>query len=144
MKSSRTRRSPRGGFTLIEVLLVLAILVIIASLAVMAYGPARRKAKNDAARSQIGAFGSAIDLYNLSLDEYPMTLDALRVAPADLPDPAKWDGPYLTKEIPLDPWGQEYRYIVPGNHNPDSYDLWSVGPDGVDNTDDDITNWGLE
>ena len=64
-----------------------------------------RKAKIEAARSQIGAFGSAIDLYRLTLDQYPPSLDALRVAPADLPDPTKWDGPYLAKEIPPDPWG---------------------------------------
>jgi len=137
MTRSRPRRSPRGGFTLIEVLLVLAILVIIASLAVMAYGPARRKAKIDAAKSQIGAFGSAIDLYNLTLDQYPAALEDLRTS-GNLADPSKWDGPYLDKEIPLDPWSQEYRYVTPGNRNPDSYDLWSVGPDGVDNTDDDI------
>lgn len=139
MTRFQPRRRRRGGFTLIEVLLVLAILVIIASLAVMAYGPARRKAKADAARSQIGAFGSAIDLYNLSLDQYPPNLEALLAPPTDLPDTSKWDGPYLDKtKIPLDPWNQEYRYVTPGNVNPDSYDLWSVGPDGVDNTDDDI------
>ena len=97
-----------------------------------------RKAKIEAARSQIGAFGSAIDLYRLTLDQYPPSLDALRVAPADLPDPTKWDGPYLAKEIPPDPWGREYKYIAPGRRNPDSYDLWSAGPDGVDNTKDDI------
>jgi len=136
MKSSRTRW--RGGFTLIEVLLVLAILVIIASLAVMAYGPARRKAKNDAALSQMGAFASAIDLYNLTVDQYPPDLQSLRVPPTDLADPTKWDGPYLAKDVPLDPWGYEYQYVVGGNRNPDSYDLWSVGPDGVNNTDDDV------
>ena len=138
MKTLRTRRSPRSGFTLIEVLLVLAILVIIASLAVMAYGPARKKAKVDAALSQIGALGSAIELYNHCLDQYPPDLQALRVAPTDLPDPAKWDGPYLAKDIPMDPWGWEYKYVAPGLRNTDSYDLWSVGPDGVDNTNDDI------
>lgn len=138
MRHLQPRRRRRGGFTLIEVLLVLAILVIIASLAVMAYGPARRKAKKDAAISQIGLLDTAIETYNQCLSQYPPTLDALRAAPTDLPDPSKWDGPYLGKEIPLDPWGQEYRYVTPGNLNPDSFDLWSVGPDGVDNTDDDI------
>jgi general secretion pathway protein G len=135
------RRRTRGGFTLIEVLLVLAILVIIASLAVVNILPAQRKAKIDSARTQVGAFESAIDLYNLSVDAFPPNLDALRIAPAGLANPAKWDGPYLKKDIPLDPWGQEFKYQVPGVRNPESYDVWSSGPDGVDGNDDDIGNW---
>lgn len=99
----------------------------------------RQKAKRDAARSQIGAFQSGIDLYQLSLETYPPNLEALRVAPTSLPDPAKWDGPFLIKEIPLDPWGNEYRYAFPGKRNPETYDLWSAGPDGKDNTGDDIS-----
>jgi general secretion pathway protein G len=138
MRRPQARGRRRGGFTLIEVLLVLAILVIIASLAVMAYGPARKKAKKDAALSQIGLLNSAIELYNQCLDQYPTKLEDLRVCPTDLPDPSKWEGPYLGKDVPKDPWGYDYQYVVGGPRNPTSYDLWSLGPDGVNNTDDDI------
>jgi general secretion pathway protein G len=65
----------------------------------------------------------------------------LRAAPSDLANPAKWDGPYLDKTVPADPWGKPYQYASPGTHNADGYDVWSNGPDGVSGTDDDIGNW---
>ncbi len=142
----RARRR-RGGFTLIEVLLVLVILVVLASLAVMAYGPVQRRANIDAARSQIGLFQTPLDMYQLSIGVYPTTgqgLDALRSPPPDLANPAKWDGPYLDSPVPLDPWGFPYQYACPGTYNPDKYDVWSVGPDGASGTEDDIGNWTRE
>ena len=146
MTASHSRRR-RGGFTLIEVLLVLVILVILASLAVTAYGPIQRKAKIKAATSQINLFKSALGLYQLDIGEYPTSsqgLAALRAAPADLVKPEKWDGVYLETDVPLDQWDNPFQYESPGTHNPDSYDLWSAGPDGTDGTEDDITNWSLE
>jgi general secretion pathway protein G len=53
----------------------------------------------------------------------------------------KWNGPYREKAVPSDPWGRQYQYASPGRHNTDSYDVWSLGPDGADGTDDDIGNW---
>ncbi len=138
---------PRHALTLIEVLLVLAILVIIASLAVTAYGPMQRKAYIRAAEAQIKAFKTPLQAYYLDLNCYPTTqqgLDALRNPPGDLPNPAKWNGPYLDSEVPLDPWGRPYQYECPGRYNPDSYDLWSLGPDGQSGTDDDIGNWMVQ
>ena len=127
------------GFTLIEVLLVLVILVVLASLAVVAYGPIQRRYKIDAAKTQIGFFKVSLGTYSNLVGSYPSTaagLQALRTPPADLPDPTKWDGPYIDREIPLDPWGHPYQYACPGNHNPTEFDVWTVAPDGHE-----IGNW---
>jgi general secretion pathway protein G len=142
MKRYRTRR--RGGFTLIEVLLVLIILVIIMGLAAGSYFGQRRAAQVNAARAQIGLFETPLETYNLDMNMYPTTnqgLEALRMPPADLMNAGMWNGPYLNKEIPLDPWGRPYYYACPGRYNPNGYDVWSSGPDMVDGTDDDIGNW---
>ena len=136
--SSRRNR----GFTLIEVLLVLVILVVLASLAVVAYGPVQRRYKVDAAKAQIGLFKSAVGTYQNLIGSYPTTaagLQALRTAPADLQDPAKWDGPYLETDVPLDPWGKPYQYASPGIHNPDGFDVWTITPDNQE-----IGNWTEE
>ncbi|MFZ1935995.1 MAG: type II secretion system major pseudopilin GspG [Thermoguttaceae bacterium] len=143
MMRSRSRRQP-GGFTLIEVLLVLTILVILASFAVVQFTGVQRGAKLQAAQTQVGLIETAIQTYEASVNSYPSNLQALRVQPADLPDPTKWAGPYLYHDIPLDPWGHPYQYACPGRHNPDSFDVWSLGPDGADGTPDDIGNWTKE
>ncbi len=143
MMRYRTARR-RRGFTLIEVLLVLAILVIIASLAVTAYGPMQRRAYMRAAETQIKAFKTPLQAYLLDMNAFPTTqqgLEALRNPPGDLANPSKWNGPYLDSDVPLDPWDRPYQYESPGKYDPEGYDVWSLGPDGVDGTDDDIGNW---
>ena len=140
--SRRLRR--RRGLTLIEVLLVLVILVIIASLAVVAYGPIQRSAFIKAADAQIKAFKTPLQAFRLDLGDFPGTsqgLQALRELPSDLTAPEKWNGPYLDSQVPLDPWGNDYRYENPGKHQADWPDIWSDGPDGTDGTEDDIGNW---
>jgi general secretion pathway protein G len=146
MIRSRHRRQ-RSGFTLIEVLLVLVILVILASFAAVQFTGVRRRANISAAATQVGLLKSALRQYEFSINSCPTTaqgLAALRNAPADLLNPAKWDGPYLESEVPLDPWDHPYQYASPGTHNPDGYDVWSDGPDGANGTEDDIGNWNLE
>jgi len=136
-------RTTRKGLTLIEVLIVLTILLIIASLAVTNLIAVQRRAYINAARTQIKAFKQPLHAYYLDFNEYPPSLDALITPPADLADPTKWNGPYLDAQaVPLDPWGREYQYLYPGQYNTDKPDIWSMGPDGVDGTEDDITNWG--
>lgn len=141
----RMRVRRRRGFTLIEVLLVLVILVVIVSLGVTSYSNAQKRAYINAAKSQIGLLEEQLDMYQLDVRNYPTTeqgLAALISPPADLPNPDRWGGSYLKKNaIPLDPWDNEYRYESPGKYNTTTYDLWSPGPDGADNTDDDIGNW---
>jgi len=134
-------RSPnrRRGFTLVEVLQVLMILVFMASLAVMAYGPIQRQWKVSGAKTQIGALKSAIELYQLSVGSFPTTLNDLRQQPSGLANPTKWTGPYLDNDVPLDPWDHPYQYACPGTHHPESYDVWSLGPqDGVQG---EVGNW---
>ncbi len=136
-------RPPRGGFTLIEVLLVLVILVTLASLAVTAYDGIRKRANIDAATVQIDLFKNQLTLYRHSVRDYPETdqgLEALRNPPANLGD-LPWDGPYMEGAVPVDPWGNPYQYEKPGRYNTESYDLWSFGPDKDDGTEDDIGNW---
>jgi general secretion pathway protein G len=142
MRSIRHRR--RRGFTLMEVLLVLVILAILGSLAALSYEAMSRRANKKAAESQIGLFQTPLQMYQMAVGSFPTTtqgLDALRAAPSDLANPAKWDGPYLDKTVPADPWGKAYQYASPGTHNADGYDVWSCGPDLVSGTDDDIGNW---
>ncbi len=143
-RQPKQRRSRRRGFTLVEVLLVLVILVVIASLAVTAYGPVQKQAKEKAARVDIGVFESALGLYELNIGDPPDTdqgLEALREAPSDLNDPDDWAGPYLKKAVPDDPWGNTYQYEYPGTHDETRPDIWSMGDDKVDGTEDDIGNW---
>jgi general secretion pathway protein G len=139
-----TRSSRRRGFTLIEVMLVMTIIVIMASFAVMAYGPIQRRAYVNQAKIQVQAFKDAIDRFNLDVGFYPSDLQDLRNPPSGMNNPAKWDGPYLGTEIPADPWGRYYQYVAPGKRNPDSFDVWSMGPDGNDNTADDVGNWTMQ
>lgn len=140
--STRRRRS---GFTLIEVLLVLVILVILGSLVGIQVRSAQKKGLVNAAKSQIGLFKSPLDTYLLDVGDYPSTsagLEALHSAPPEAQGQGtmKWGGPYMDK-IPADPWGRPYQYTAPGRHNPETFDVWSFGPDGSDGTDDDIGNW---
>lgn len=131
------------GFTLVEILVVLAILALLVGLV----GPRVMKqlggAKSDTARLQIDDFGAALDLFYLDVGRYPDTqegLEALVISPANT---LKWDGPYLKKKkIPMDPWGTEYQYQSPGQHG--DYDLYSYGADnspGGDGDNSDIVSW---
>jgi general secretion pathway protein G len=140
-----TRRKDSGrrrGFTLIEVLLVLTILVIIASFAVMALAPRQTEANIKAAKTQIEAFKGPLGMYRLNIGYYPQSLEELRMRPADAEAAQRWAGPYLDRDIPLDPWHHPYRYKYPGQHDLEMPDIWSAGPDGVDGNEDDVTSWG--
>lgn len=142
MKRSRRPRRRRAGFTLVEVLLVMVILVIIAGLSIRSYGGAQRKALVNAAKAQVQELSSLVENYNTDCRQYPSSLDGLVQAPADLADPTRWGGPYLQKPaIPLDPWDQPYEYAYPSTHGLDGPDISSAGPDRQSGTDDDIGNW---
>jgi general secretion pathway protein G len=125
----RDRSEGRQGFTLIEVLLVLVILVVLASLAVVAVAPIRRGAMEKAAK---------VNTYQLDVGTYPANLQALRQQPGDLPDPSKWHGPYIDRNVPLDPWDHQYNYAQPGQHNTDGFDISCTTPEGklIGNWDD--------
>ena len=144
-RRNRFSRRPSRGFTLIEVLLVLVILVVLVGLVVGTYTGAQTRALMDAAQVQVRALSGQVEEYHIDMKTYPTTsqgLEALIYPPSDLPNPARWRGPYArTQEIPLDPWDRPYQYESPGRFNPYSFDIWSMGPDGVSGTEDDIGNW---
>ena len=144
-----TPRPPalRRAFTLIELLVVIVVIAILATLVAPNVFQHVGSAKDATARSQVEMFGAALDAYRLDNGRYPTTeqgLAALWQAPTGDPRPTNWRGPYLRKQIPLDPWGHPYDYRSPGAVNPTTYDLLSYGADGKPGGDGDaadITSW---
>ena len=139
--SKRTKRRRRAGFTLMEILLVLAILVVLGSLVTFGYVTIQRNAMMDSAKTQIRMFEQAVDMYRLDVGKYPsgdQGLQALRLQPPDAPV-NKWRGPYIQVEIPTDPWGNPYQYQeITDSLNQPSFEVISNGPDGANGTPDDI------
>jgi len=141
------RPRDRRGFTLIEIMVVVIILGLLAVLVAPRVIGRLATAKDKAARAQIELLGTALDLYRADNGNYPTTeqrLEALWTRPATLPEPRNWAGPYLRKRVPLDPWGNPYVYRSPGETNPQSYDLSSLGRDGApggEGEDADIRSW---
>lgn len=142
--AARRRRRLDGadGFTLIELLVVMVIIGLLAAIVVPTFMGKERQARSQAARAQIEQLGTALDMFRLDIGRYPTTdegLDALRRKPSNAD---KWDGPYLKKEVPLDPWSKPYIYKSPGEHA--GYDLYTFGADGVpggDSDNRDIVSW---
>ncbi len=137
------KKKKEQGFTLIELLIVMIILGLLAALVGPRMFGKAEKARQKAAKDQISLFETAIDTYRLDVGKFPTTeqgFQALRVRPAGVGD--RWDGPYLKKDIPLDPWGNPYSYKYPGEHG--DYDIVSMGADGKpggDGEDADIVSW---
>ena len=125
------------GFTLIEMLIVIIILGLLASLVAPKLFTKVDKARIKTAKAQIELLSAAIDTYRLDMGKFPASLEELRRS-----TDSKWEGPYLPKEIPVDPWNNSYIYKLPGEHGP--YDIISYGqdgkPGGTDN-DKDIVSW---
>ncbi|MFZ5569121.1 MAG: type II secretion system major pseudopilin GspG [Thermodesulfobacteriota bacterium] len=130
------------GFTLIEMLIVMVILGLLAALVGPRMFGKVGKSKQKSAKAQISLFETALDTYRLDVGKYPTTemgLTALRVKPDDA---EKWEGPYLPKDIPTDPWGRPYEYRSPGEHG--DFDILSYGADGSpggEGEDEDVVSW---
>jgi general secretion pathway protein G len=140
-KTSITSRENENGFTLLEIMLVVGIIVIILGVAVTRLGNTTVIAKDMAVRADIQAINTQLKLYESMNGFVPTTeqgLKALVVQPDTDPKPSRWY--QLFKEMPKDPWQNEYIYVSPGRKNPDSYDLYSAGPDRKPDTADD--KWG--
>ncbi|MEJ6951293.1 type II secretion system major pseudopilin GspG [Natronospora cellulosivora (SeqCode)] len=147
MRMLRTFKNERG-FTLIEVLIVVVIIGFLAATVGPNLFNRVSDARQTAAQNQLAIFELALDSYRLDNGQYPTTqqgLDALVSEPSIPPYAHNWNGPYLdSNEIPLDPWGNNYHYRNPGNHNEYKYDLWSFGRnnmEGGSGEDEDVTNW---
>lgn len=121
-------------------LLVLVILGVLAAIVYPKVAGRGEQARQTATQSQIAAFKTALDSFEVDNGYYPKGRNGLLDLIQKPRDAVNWRGPYL-ESIPKDPWGNEYLYENPGKHNPSSYDIMSVGPDGRANTEDDIGNW---
>jgi len=138
----QARRRTARGFTLLELLVVMVIIGLLAGIVAPQYFAQIGKSNSKVARAQIESFGQALDQYRLDVGHYPSTeqgLLALRAAPEQVP---RWQGPYLKRDIPEDPWGHAYVYRRPGQHG--EYDLVSLGADGQpggDGENADVVSW---
>jgi general secretion pathway protein G len=134
-------RADQRGFTLIEIMLVVVIIGTLAAIVVPRLAGSSQKAKVNASRADISAFSTALGAFEIDSGRFPSAeegLEALMEKPASIGDEDQWDGPYLP-ELKDDPWGNEYQYRYPGDFAVD-FDLWSFGPDGQNQTEDDIRN----
>ena len=113
---SQRKSNRRSGFTLMEVLLVLVILVVLASMAVAIFGGTQERALKDAAKAQIGIFKGMVNMYQFHTRQYPSSLEDLLNKPSDSKISERWEGPYID-DVPLDPWDNAYKIAAPGKHN---------------------------
>jgi general secretion pathway protein G len=130
------------GFTLIELLIVMIILGLIASLVAPKMFNKVSSAKTGTARSQIELLGTALDAYRLDNGAYPTTAQGLNALREPVQGQETWEGPYLPKPVPDDPWNRPYIYKSPGDHG--DYDLYTYGRDGQaggEDEDDDVASW---
>lgn len=132
----------QAGFTLLELLVVMVIIGLLAGYVAPRYFAQVGKAEVKTAHAQIDALEKALDQYRLDTGHYPSTEQGLTALVTKPADEAKWDGPYLKKNVPPDPWGRPYHYLHPGEHG--EYDLFTYGKDGQpggSGEDADIGNW---
>jgi len=127
MKRHAMRRTASCGFTLLELLVVVAIIALLASYVGPRYFSQVGKSQRDAARAQLDAFAKALDTYRLDTGGYPSADVGLRALVERPPGVSRWNGPYLQRAVPLDPWDTPYLYVHPGRTG--DFDLLSLGSD---------------
>ncbi|WP_354623164.1 type II secretion system major pseudopilin GspG [Psychromonas sp. MME2] len=139
------KSSLQKGFTLLEIMVVIVILGVLASMVVPNLMGNKDKADRQKVISDVIALENALDMYRLDNSVYPTTeqgLEALREKPTSSPEPRNYREDGYIKRLPQDPWGNDYILNSPGENG--KIDILSVGPDGEEGTDDDIGNWNLD
>jgi len=142
MKTPDSPLRSRAGYTLVEIMLVLSIIVVLMSAGIYYLMGNLEVAKNTRVKSDIEAISTQLKVYQMNNLDFPTTqqgLKALVDPPTTPPKPRNWVQ-LLKKEALIDPWGSEYQYLKPGKHNPKSFDLWSLGPNKTAD-DRNIGNW---
>ena len=142
MKLRTPNTKLKAGFTLVEIVITLTIIAILSSGVIYMLKGQIDTAKDTRVDSDLGAIGIALQTYEARALRKPTTeqgLKALVEKPTIEPIPENYKA--TLKELPKDPWGQEYKYRVPAQKSKDDYDIWSVGADGQDGTEDDLGNW---
>jgi general secretion pathway protein G len=134
--------SSHGGFTLMEMLIVLTIIGLLMGMVIYHLSGVSEMAQGEKVDSDLLSFKELLAAYQLESGSLPTTeqgLKALWEKPTAEPVPDRWKA--MLEGETKDPWGRSYQYRNPGKHNPDRYDVFSMGPDGLPDTDDDIGNW---
>lgn len=146
---NRKMRRARAGFTLIEVMIVIAIVLALTGLVGVAVFSRKDEAKIDLAKVELNTLKKAMQGFRLDFDRWPkdeegidVLWDKSKLDPEE--EPTKWKGPYTTEPMPNDKWNNPWQYRQVSEHSSDEtkYDLWSFGPDKQEGTEDDITSWG--
>ena len=145
LRRRQLRRLRSSGFTLLEILVVLAIIGLLAGLAITNVDKIFGGAQIQTTELQVrDSMRTPLASYRIAMGDYPTTaegLQALVTPPGTKAD--RWHGPYLEPaKVPTDHWGEPLQYAYPGTRNKGGYDLWSKGPDRQSGTADDIGNWG--
>lgn len=138
------RKEFQRGFTLLEVMVVIVILGVLASLVVPNLMGNKEKADQQKVVSDLVALESALDMYRLDNNSYPTTeqgMQALVSKPTIQPEPRNYPKDGYIRRLPQDPWGGDYQLLNPGEHG--DIDIFSNGPDGISGTEDDIGNWSI-
>lgn len=140
VRSPKSELRLRRAFTLVELLLVLVILGTLAAIVYPKLAGRGEDARKTAAKTQIASFSTVLDAFEVDNGYYPKGKGGLQDLVTQPSDALNWKGPYI-KDLPKDPWNNDYVYEFPGRNNANSFDLSSMGPDGKEGTEDDITNW---